>query len=404
MHPILSKTAALLLVSVLLCGITAGCGKPEPVPAADNAVGVSSSPSPLTQAKQYILDHWFSMLSAYEHTHQSLNLSLDAMQEYYDARSWESLLKARAMTAASMALQKQLEVPPLNLTQAQAQALREAGMEINAIERSYEGNAAAFANFANTAQHFFQTVHADALLLPMTEEYLPGTIENSRELFRLEGRMLCYDTNFLLLELDALDQWDIWMEALPFLSSCADPLYPESAPLEQTYMQALDAYEVESARRKALSGISEYTLELVQDAMQTGSYSALSAQLLSPSHVPAWFPEPSWLLESEWTYLTTDAAGEKHPVDPLKPLSVLPSACYITCARISPEDLNAYRETLYALGIHAVVPERNPDSLLVSVNDCSMLIEPAQNQTVVYLSDPIGCLAPGLYLQLLNAS
>ena len=65
------------------------------------------------------------------------------------------------------------------------------------------------------------------------------------------------------------------------------------------------------------------------------------------------------------------------------------------------EDVTAYEAYLQQWGIETYATwneERNTWQLLANSGSSTMMIEWTENETLLYLTEPVGCLIPELYL------
>ena len=122
---------------------------------------------------------------------------------------------------------------------------------------------------------------------------------------------------------------------------------------------------------------------------------------------PAISPSPQWLNDVLHLYMVTDPdSQEKRLVQAGEKLQSVPSACYISCEGITLEDVQAYEARLGQWGLETYGTwDEGGDTYQVLVNSggSTMLVKWTGAETLLYLSEPVGCLIPELYLYAMTA-
>lgn len=224
-----------------------------------------------------------------------------------------------------------------------------------------------------------------------------------REYFTLEYRYMCQFTNYLLLQADAEEYWQQWTAQLPCMSACADVWFEKTADAEKATGKLMDEMQVlQDTQMGSFLGIAEYTLEIVKDAAETGKMEALKREINEIDGVPGYFPVPAWLPDVVNLYLVTDPdTQEKRLVKAGEELNSVPSACYISCGAVMQEDVTAYEAYLQQWGIETYATwseAKDTWQLLANSGSSTMMIEWTEDETLLYLTEPVGCLIPELYL------
>lgn len=389
----LKRMIAALLALVLLSACT-GCGRQE-------------KDTGLQQTKEELLDACFSLLEAYEQMYSGLFRSVEYMGTYAKTSSWEDLLKARGAANAAIVAIRQLDAPVFRLTAEEIELLTDAGIEANAVQREFENFEDMRSDKEITATLFVYTLENDVFLSAVDKNTIPAMAALYQTYLTLEGRYLCIFANDMLIQMDSEGLWSDWAEKLPWVTACADSWYGQVADAEAAAGNVLDEIQALQPRLSGFSGTGEYTLEIVEDALESGNNEVLRKELAAISDVPGYFPNPAWLPDVIRVYLTTDGeSGEKRIIQAGEPVDSTPSACYISCGAISLENVENYEQCLAQWGIPTYGTwneAQDAYSLLVKSGSSTMLVTWEQEETVLYLPEPIGCMIPELYLYAMNA-
>lgn len=395
----IKKGLALLLAAALLMSVLAGCGS--------SAEEAEEENIRLQTLKEDAADIWFDYLKSVEEIYGGVFRILEYMQEYARDNSWDSLLKARAAAGAALVSLQQMSLPEFMFPEEDIQLLIDADVEIGAMLQELENLENIRADKEITVTLLRDTLEHDIFLMSCSDEALPDMLEFYCDYFAMECRYTCQFTNYLLLQLEQENKWSQWQDRLPSLAECADEWYADLQEVEEASGKLLTEIEVLQADVGSVFSMSEYSLEIVQDAVQTGDLTALSREINWMEGVPGYFPVPVWLPDTLHLYLTTDPqTDEKHLVQVGEELAEVPSACYIQCGAVEQGAVEAYEETLKTWGIVTYAQwddSQQSYQLLASSGDSTMMIEWTQEETILYLTSPVGCLIPELYLMAMIA-
>lgn len=382
--------AVLVLVSVLT-----GCA------------GEKAENSALSQAKENMQAEWFRFLEVNEQMYSSVFQVLENTEAFAQDNSWDSLLKARASASAALMSLRQLEIPVSELTEEEISLLTDAGVEVNAFQREFEATEVTFASMDDTLTLLLYTLEDDVFMTASVTEAIPAMADFYRAYFTLEYRYLSQFTNYLLIQAEAEDLWPVWQEQLPCLASCADVWHENTDAAETATSELLDEMAALQTQMGSFLGVSEFTLDIVQDAAETGNMEALRREINVISGVPGYFPIPQWLPDTLSLYLVTDPdTQEKQLVLSDAQLDSIPSACYISCGEIAQEEVVAYGEYLKQWGIEIYGTwneTQDTYQLLANSGNSAMMVEWTEEETLLYLTEPVGCLIPELYLYAMTA-
>lgn len=386
----------LIAATVLVC--LGGCAAQN----TKESKGIMNQESELEMIKEKLLNECFELMEVNEQLYSGIFRSLDYTDEYVDIFSWDSLLKARASASAALVAIRQLELPEFDLSSAEMDMLEEADIEANDVQREYEALEGVRTSKENTAALFCYTLEDDVFMKASVEDVIPAMAEFYRDYFMLEYRYMCLFANYMLIQLDAEGAWQMWTAQLPYMAACADDWYEKTTDVKRATDSVLDEMQALQTQMGSFLGVSEFTLEIVQEAVETGDITALQREINVIDGVPGYFPIPAWLPDVVSLYLMNDPdTQEKRLVRAGEELNSVPSVCYISCGAIMQEDVTAYEANLQQWGIETYTTwneSKDTWQLLANSGNSTMMIEWTEDETLLYLTEPVGCLIPELYL------
>jgi len=394
-----TKAIASVLLSLLLTfSCLTGCSAPKSSSQTDDAEYAQ-----LQLSREKLLTDWFQLLEVHETIYSDIFRTLDYIQMFTWDSSWESLLKARASASAAQVTLRQMELPVLTMTSEEISLLLPEDGDSVVFQQEFEMMEALSADKDMTVSLLCDTLENDVFLRACVEDAVPTMVEFYREYFTYEYRYMCQFTNYLLLKLDCTEIWEDWKTSLPCMASCVDIWYDDIEKLQEATKLLQDTMNALRVQQGSMLGTSEFTLEIVQDAVQTGDLEVLQREIKGILNVPGYFPIPAWLPDVQYLYLLTDTdTGEKRMVNRGEELISVPSACYINCGTIPLEDAEAYAEQLAKWNIQTYCTwnnEKDSFQILVNSGSSTMMVEWTPEETLLYLTEPVGCLIPELYLQ-----
>lgn len=400
MKPKYIYVLSIILSMLLLLSCLTGCTeKDSPIPQPSKE---QVEQSDLQQADSKLLTELFELLQINEEVYSYIFRIMEYTEAYGQNNSWDSLLKARASASAALVAIRQMELPTLDLAEDEITVLIDKGVEVNAVQREFEALQSWHSSKDDTASLFCYTLEDDVFMKASVEDAIPAMAEFYQDYFVLEYRYLCYFVNYMLIQMDSVDTWQLWINQLPYMAACADVCYHETSELEAATGLILNEMEALQAQMGSFLGTSEYTLGIVQEAVETGNLDALQREINEMKDVPGYFPIPNWLPDVVNLYLVTDLeTQEKRLVNAGEELDTVPSACYISCGAISLDNVTAYGEYLAQWDIETYSTwneAKDTWQLLANSGSSTMMIEWTEDETLLYLTEPVGCLIPELYL------
>ncbi len=358
--------------------------------------------APIYIGNQVLLDDWYNLLKANEEIYSSMFRVLDYMDAYAQDRTWDNLLKARASCSAALVEMRQMELPQSQLSQSQIEEYADAGLEINAFLREFEELENWRKSMCDTAMLLNYTLEDDVFMKASVEIAIPDMVEFYREYFTLEYRYLGQYSNYLVLQFHSEPEWWNWIRLLPHMQACAGAWHDDLDEVLNAADETLDQMQALQTEMGSFLGISEYTLQIVSEAVDTGDLETLRREVNRFDDAPGYFPTPEWLPDVVHLYLVTDPeTQEKRLVRAGEELATVPSVCYISCGEIAQAQVESYVQRLEQWGIqtYGAWNEAGDAYQVLAVSGASsMMVEWTAEDTLIYLTDPVGCLIPELYL------
>lgn len=373
--------AALILLAGILCACTQKASQED---------------------QRLLLDHMERYLAVTEDIQTQMLTLLDYVEEFSEDNSWDSLLKAKAACFSAKRYLRELKLPEFTLTDSQYEALIEAGIEADVVRKDYSGLEEEREACMDTVNLVTQMLQADVFLSANVSMF-PQWIESRKAAAASTLEYTCLTVNYLLLQLDDHGLWEKMPEAYPCISEKQAAWDDDPSSLVAKCAEVLDQYEEYISGTVAYAAASKYTLSIVEEAISTGELEQLAKQLHTIEGVPGYIPMPYWLPEdSEIFYCVDDSGtGELRLVEAGEIITQAPSVCYISCGRIPQEDVKEYLKVLDQLG-YAIHTDGSQDdsaysALVMRDAALALFVEWTQEDTALYLREPIRCLIPELY-------
>ena len=353
----------------------------------------------LQENKTVLREQWAYCLRASDWIYGKMLWAFEYADAYTKENTWDNLLKARAACSAAKLSLQQVQLQGPELTQEQYLLLMRQGIEAEAVLSQFDQLE------TERQQNLYTLTCLEALLtedvyLAPTAQKLSDWVENCTRTLELESQYLRLTTNYLFLQMGDR-QWGEIPQQYPVIFSSCGSWSKDSEQLQAEGASILDEIEAQLDGSVMYVGISEYSLALVQQALEGKE---ISPQLQPISGVPAYFPEPNWLWDdASYSYLFSDPdTQEKRMIQPGEALTQAPEVCYIQCQGVSLEQVQEYEQLLNALDIESFGDWDEEDqsySILAKSGESLMMVKWSQEETVLYLKKPIACLMPLLYYE-----
>lgn len=385
---------SLCLAVMMLASLMTGCQEPEPEP---EEVSVS-----IDEEKNLLLSHMKAYLENQDVITGQFLWVLDYVDAFVADNSWDSLLKARAACIAAQDYLSELTLPEFTLTDSQYDTLIDAGIEANVVKSQYLDISNSLQSDLNSLYLLNSTLHHD-IFYASNMVGLKNWSEYHRTKLKDNAEYLCLFTNSMLIQLEMPGLWKKIPKKYPYIAEGQGEWCDDPEQLEKDTSDLLDRYEENLLKLNTTLGLSEYTKQLIEEALQTQNLEHLKAELNTVEDVPFYLPIPDWLLEDvDYHYLFTNSkTQEKDPISAGQEITEAPSALYVSCAGVSREDVELYLEQLDYWGYTAYEEWSEEDqtyTLFLMEGDSSAMIEWTEEKTIFYISGPVACLATELYL------
>lgn len=348
-----------------------------------------------------MLNAWHSCLQAHEETFHAMFWAYDYADAFCRDNQWDSLQKARCTANAALLSLQTLSLPENSLTQEQRAALLKRDIEVDVVTTELETLKTTLQYRTDTMTLLATHLNHDVYLNSNMDTVRPW-LQSSQTYSRLEMEYLWLTTNYLLIQLNRQDLWEQWQTDFPTLAACATQWEEDPEVLMDRTDSLMDKLAEEIVLIEGYSGTSQYALDMVRQAIETGDLTALGADINWLEGVPGYFPAPVWLPEELpfYSYMDEETLDVWLPT-PGENVTDPPSSCYISCTGVLLEEAEHYADLLTLLGLEpwtAFDEATGIYQMLVTSGNANLTIRWTEEKTEVYLHDSPGCLIPELYL------
>lgn len=387
--------SAIILALLLVLTMSACEESPqEPYdPASDNGEA-------LEEAKAAAMSDLDALLSATEEAYSVTFWAWDYGAEFVEKPSRNRLLKALAALYTAERTLEELELPDMTLTKRQFQLLESMGLSMSDLSETCDllgltvDNA--WAAVQNLRLNLEQDIHAVVVM-----EALGEYCNQMRTVFELDCTSLGYTANNVLLLLDRPGEWKRIKSDYPCISGLFDKWQDSGDTLLALANENISTAMSIEEKTEHFIGVNEYLMDVLEEAVDTGDYSRLSALLEDPVPKMDFFPFPDFVdYDVRWTY----TGQHMEPIAPLEELSDPPSGCYATVKRVSLSELEEYLQQAELVGMKTTVKwdeEETTCTASIFSGDSRLLIEWTDRETVLSMQQPVGAFMLPLYYILL---
>lgn len=396
----MKRRLCLAMVLVLALSLCTGCASKDV-----NATSTTSA-NALENEKQLLLDHWTRYLTVKEDIHSRMHWVLDYVDACLADNQWNSLLKARAACNAAAAYLQDYDLPAFTLTQEQCNSLIASGIEVDFVQAEYLNLPTALRQELNSLASLDALLNHD-VFLQASWESLSTWSEACRSGLEDLAQYYSLSTNYLLLQLEKAELWNNFPEQYPTLSLMTGEWEESPDALLEQGNAILNQYEERLTQMSACVGTSEYTLQLVQEALDTQDLTYLIQALHTIENVTCYVPMPNWMLDSYvCTYrITNPGNNDQETIQAGQEIFSAPSGYYVS-ASATQDEVAQYAQTLASYGFSPSAGWKEEDGayqVVLLEENVSLIVEWTEDETVLYMSDPIACLIPELYLIAMTA-
>ena len=356
------------------------------------------------EEKQELLNHWIIFFDSMETMYNQVHLVFDYAKAFTNDNTWDSLQKARSACSTIKINLKKLPIPEFTMTDEQCKLLENAGIEVDVIRTEYFN----FTSEINLELDTLNTLEAllnNDVFFSSNISVLDDWINENRNVLIDKSEYFCLLSNYLLLQLGEIetDFWEQIPQKYPHMSMGYTTWSDNSVLLMENGMLVLNRYEERFIKMNEILGTADYTLLLAKEAIETGNLEHLINEMHIVSGIPAYCPTPEWLLDNTtYYYLITDAnTQEKRMIETKEEFAQTPTGCLIKTQNVTKEEVEAYGNRLKEWNLNPTVQwkeEKQKCELFVLIGQCQMLITWTPEETTIYLTVPIVCLIPELYL------
>ncbi len=329
--------------------------------------------------------------------------------KFYESRTHEDLLIAKAAIHAAYKEVQKLEIPVFSMTEDECLRYMDEGVEIEALLLSYEEANTMKESTVLFFMNLINTIEAEIYFEPALENLKEQLAHYERDVV-YEARNLVYMTNYLLLQLkneDGIDAfWQSVKENTTIVKSDMDAFNTDIEALISLGGENTDRLELNLDELNVLKeGFGDYMLNITIEASEIGDLSIFKqnrTEIIGETQV---FPMPWWLFptDAEYTYIFsrpgTDelflmAAGSK--------ITSAPDRIKITLEALTLDDIQEYLDSLTILEYNATYEFALEDGvdtlyLMAEKGDGTLMLIWNESETILYLMPPAVSLVPQMY-------
>jgi len=395
-----------------------------------------------TQSIEALYQQLSQCLSYYDSLYESILWSLDYAQEYSDKNDWSALSRARAACTAAKAAITEEPLPDNTVSMEQYLELLHNNVESDLVYALWEDPQeegtmllqiiCSLESFVYEQIHFYE-------MTPRLETW----IGDCRAFIQAHCKYLTLITNYLLLQMDMESRWETLSKQMPTVFSFRQDWSLDETLTAERYAKAHEEYNACYLRMEDLDSISNYSRRLESIATSIPHRPSVS-DVMAPymweiPDIPAYFPMPEWLentlpgksntLEAKnakeelkeqyeeaipanqiivaWQYEYLDPESQR--VQQLlagNKLQGAPARCCITAQHLPQEEITNYCRLLEEFGLNPLLQtnkEGDVTTLEVISAICCLQITWTEQETVLLLTEPVGCLIPETYLKAIMA-
>lgn len=362
----------------------------------------SETKTSYSEAKEELLNNWTTLLDSMETMYSQVHLVLDYAESFATNNTWDNLQKARSTCSTIKINLNKLPIPEFTLTDKHKKLLKENGVDVDVIEYEYKDFTTELNLQLDTLATLEATLHND-IFFSSGFSVFDDWITVTRNLMIDTSEYFCLLTNQLLLELEEPEFWEQIPKKYPHMAKGYTTWNEDSISLKQNATFVLDRYESHFIEMEKILGTSTYTLLLVEEALQNGNLEHLIDEMHTISGISTYCPEPEWFPDdTTYYYLITDSkTKEKRMIQTREEFSQTPSSVLIETPNVTKEKVEAYGNCLKEWGLEPNI-QWNADTqtykIFVIIGTSQILVTWTPEETSVYLTEPIICLIPELYL------
>ena len=387
--PILLLSTSIVLMS---CNTTTSSTKDS----------TSETKASYSEAKEELLNNWTTLLDSMETMYSQVHLVLDYAESFATNNTWDNLQKARSACSTIKINLNKLPIPEFTLTDKQKKLLKENGVDVDVVEYEYKD----FTTELNLQLDTFATLEAtlqNDVFFSSNVSVLDDWITANRNLLIDTSKYFCLLTNQLLLQLEETEFWEQIPEKYPHMAMGYTTWNEDSISLKQNATLVLDRYESRFIEMEKILGTSTYTLLLVEEAIQNGNLEHLINEMHTISEISTYCPEPEWFSENTaYYYLITDSkTKEKRMIQTKEEFTQTPSGCLIETPNVTKQEVEDYENCLKKWGLEPNIQwdaDTQTYKIFALIGTSQILVTWTPEETSVYLTEPITCLIPELYL------
>lgn len=330
-------------------------------------------------------------------------------QKFYESRTQEDLLIAKAAIHSAYREVQKLEVPEFSMTEDECLRYMDEGVEIEALLLSYEKADTMKESSLLFFVNLIDSIEADVCFEPALVNLKEQLSHYERDTV-YEARNLVYMVNYLLLQLKNEDEinafWQAVKENTTIVKSHMDAFNTDIEAVISLGGENLDRLELNLDELNVLKeGFNDYLLDITIKAAETGDLSIFKqnrTEIIGETQV---FPMPEWRLpsEMEYTYIFSEPGTDNLYIHAMgNKITSAPDRIKITIDGITIDEISDYIDSLSILEYNPIYEFKTNENeislyVLAEKGGSELMIIWNEKETIVYLMPPAASLVPYMY-------
>lgn len=367
-------------------------------------------PAHAETAAEKMLNEWCAYLDECETQFALKAWTYQHAKRFCETRAWEDLLKARAAGAHALLAMQNRQPLTSALTDDEILELMLMDVEADVLLTEIDNTATLIEQNTVSIDAVYDTL-VTGVFLTDDCELLGKRVEMNLKRDSLIKGYLRVTGNYLMEQLkdevDIASYRDGFAERWPGIAEYEHEWLTDEKELVDQADEILKEYNLQEAEAKGYVGEMEYTMFMIEEAIQNGASAEFEAQLFDMPGEPAQFPMAIWMAPefSKTYYLSMDpATGDSKLIAPLSEMEAVPDVMMLTCDDVKEAEAVDYIMLLDLCGIEhfeafGETEEEDDLTSLIRIGEYTALFTWNDGAADFYFTNPIGSLVPPLYMK-----
>lgn len=405
----MKKLISLFMVAVFLFTFTA-CGAKKGTASKNSITNSYDETETLKKVefdgKDDILNTWSEYLKVNEKSFSAIKWGSAYIKEFCKNPDISGYRRALAASETVSATIKNIEVPDLNVSEADLTAATEKGIDLSFVNMEFSG----IKNNLYASEKLWESLSRDIA----TEAFWSYGIEYLEKTADVQSRQaqayidnLRHTTNYLLLLLGENSFVSAVCKDCPVIFGKDNEFIKNTADVEEKISASLDNLEACVSEQAKIESIQNANIYVMSNAVTTGKYDEVYSAALAWGKNKNIIPLPSWeSLPVFYSYKSENSEQIKW-TSAGDDLADVPPSLLVEYIDTSKADFIEYAEFLYSLGYTTSSAEGSydgtePMNLVFSLGDTAFSIDWKNNRATILIISADVILAPLWYYVYIN--